>query len=73
MPILPLSFRRPLPLSFHVPSTVSSPKHCFPEAPQVEQQKENPKELGNHLIVQVPFANWLKSFYEQIWWLSFGK
>jgi len=36
-------------------------------------KEENPKEMRNHLITQVPFANRLNSFYEQIWWLSFGK
>lgn len=35
----------------------------FFEAPQVELTKEeNPKEMRNRLIVQVPSANWLKVF-----------
>lgn len=47
--------------------------HFF-EAPQIEPIKvEKPKEMRNHLITQVLSANQLESFYEQLWWLSFGK
>lgn len=51
-----------------------APSTHFLEAPQIEPIKvEKPNEMRNHLITQVPSANRLESFYEQIWWLSFGK